>query len=98
MVDPVDPFKESATGRAALEILSNANGHRPRKRKRYPSEDRRVKATYDLASDPVIREEVKELSARYDVTTGRVVCALLRFALDGIERGEIKADELISRE
>lgn len=93
---PVDPFAGSPTFQVANALMEdNGRGPHQRKKPRYPSEARRIKATYDLATDPAIRGDIKEISARFGVTTGRLVCALLRHGLERFEAGELDVEKVV---
>lgn len=94
-----DPFGGANLEIARRLIQNEAQPQAPararRKRARYPSEAARIKATYDLAADPDLREDIKDLADRLGVNQGLVVCALLRHAMDEIEAGQLDLAQAI---
>jgi LmbE family N-acetylglucosaminyl deacetylase len=90
-----DPFTDTPEDHATITNLVQraVQTHRQpeestRKRKRYPTEDRRSKMTVDL--DPETTAKIREIAKQERVGTSAVAQGLLDYALNAYESGRLR--------
>lgn len=95
---PIDPLQSEAAQvvRSILHLPAPANGRDPArpKKSRPPSQLKRQLESWDAKHAPQVREAVRELGRRHG-DKNRVYQALLTYAMEAVERGELDlADEI----
>lgn len=89
MVKPIDPFEKTPTLEVARSILSGRKHGKQRATRQTPAEQRRISATWSARIGDDIKSEIQELVSRTGRDNGYIGRALLRYALDALERGDL---------